>query len=121
VQFLKSTDMNTDRHVKLTCVFRAISVLTLCFILIMPAAGQPSGGPYGPVRQSWSLPVTSGKIYYVSPDGNRESPGETLAGPTTIEAAVERVKTGDVIVMRGGIYRTGDLILNQGITHPALP
>jgi len=116
VQFLKSTDMNTDRHVKLTCVFHAISVLTLCFILIVPAAGQPSGGPYGPVMQSWLLPETKGKIFFVSPDGNRESPGETLAVPTTIEAAVERVKTGDVIVMRGGIYRTGDLILNQGIT-----
>lgn len=108
--------MNTDRHVKLNCLFRAITVLTLCFILIVQATAQPSGGPYGPVRQSWPLPETKGKIFYVSPDGNRESPGETLAVTTTIEAAIERVKTGDVIVMRGGIYRTGDLILNQGIT-----
>ena len=116
MQFLKRIDMNPDRPLKLTCFFRVISVLMLCFILIVPAAGQPSGGPYGPVRQSWPLPETKGKIFFVSPDGNRESTGETLSVPTTIEAAIEKVRTGDVIVMRGGTYRTGDLILNQGIT-----
>jgi parallel beta-helix repeat protein len=108
--------MKTYLPLKLTCFFHFTSVLMLCFALTLPAAAQPSGGPYGPVRQSWPLPVTSGKIYYVSPDGNRESTGEALSVPTTIESAIEKVKTGDVIVMRGGTYRTGDLILNQGIT-----
>ena len=84
-----------------TCFIRFINGLILCFILIMPAVSQPSGGPYGPVRQSWPLPEAKGQIYYVSPDGNRESTGGTLSVPTTIEAAIERVKTGDVIVMRG--------------------
>jgi hypothetical protein len=70
---------------------------------------QPSGGPYGPVRQTWQLPKTEGKIYYIAPDGKKEAAGETLSDPTTIEAAIEKVKTGDVIVMRGGIYRTGNL------------
>ncbi|MEI9970897.1 MAG: hypothetical protein WDO73_01960 [Ignavibacteriota bacterium] len=32
------------------------------------------------------------------------------------DAAIERVVTGDAVVMRGGVYRTGDLTLNQGIT-----
>ena len=91
--------MNIDRPFELTFYFRAISVLTLCFILIVPAAAQPYGGPYGPVMQSWPLPETKGKIFFVSPDGNKESPGETLAVPTTIEAAIERVKTGDVIAV----------------------
>ena len=108
--------MNTARRLKLTCFFHVITVLALCFILIVPAVSQPSGGPYGPVRQSWPLPETKGKIFFVSPDGNKESTGEILSVPTTIEAAFERVRTGDVIVMRGGTYRTGDLILNQGIT-----
>ena len=108
--------MNTEHPLKLTCFFHVITVLALCFILIVPAVSQPSGGPYGPVRQSWPLPETKGKIFFVSPDGNKESTGEILSVPTTIEAAIERVKTGDVIVMRGGTYRTGDLILNQGIT-----
>ena len=56
-----------------------------------------------------------GKIFYVAPDGKEKESGETLAQPTTLEAAIEKVKTGDAIVMRGGTYRTGNLILNQGI------
>jgi hypothetical protein len=47
--------MNTHQPLKLTCFFRVISVLMLSFILILPAGAQPSGGPYGPVRQSWPL------------------------------------------------------------------
>ena len=52
---------------------------------------------------------------------------KTDAEPTTINAAIERVVTGDAIVMRGGVYRTGNMRLNQGITiqpfgeeHPVL-
>ncbi|MGD0590006.1 MAG: right-handed parallel beta-helix repeat-containing protein [Bacteroidota bacterium] len=77
---------------------------------------QPSGGPYGPIRQTYDLPEGAGKIYYVAPDGNAEESGETLARPTTLEAAMDRVKTGGAIIMRGGVYRTGNLLLNQGIT-----
>jgi parallel beta-helix repeat protein len=88
----------------------------LCLLSFITVQAQPSGGPYGPVRQTYQLPDVDGKIYYVAPDGKKEATGETLATPTTIEAAIERVKTGDAIVMRGGIYRTGNLILNQGIT-----
>jgi hypothetical protein len=90
------------------CIF-----FLLCSVIFL---GQPSGGPYGPVRQTWKVPQTDGKIYYVAPDGNKEAKGETLADPTAIETAIERVKTGDVIIMRGGTYRTGNLELNQGIT-----
>jgi parallel beta-helix repeat protein len=57
-----------------------------------------------------------GKIYYVAPDGKAENIGETLANPTTLEKAIEKVVTGDAIVMRGGVYRTGELIFNQGIS-----
>jgi len=77
---------------------------------------QPSGGPYGPVRQNYELPGDKGNVYYVSPEGKAEQSGETLSNPTTIEAAIEKVKTGDVIIMRGGTYRTGNLVVNQGIT-----
>ena len=108
--------MKSNDPVKLIDVFRHTIILLFFFAISVFLTAQPSGGPYGPVRQSWPLPETKGKIFFVSPDGNRESPGETLAVPTTIEAAIERVKTGDVIVMRGGTYRTGNLILNQGIT-----
>ncbi|MDD5063158.1 MAG: right-handed parallel beta-helix repeat-containing protein [Phycisphaerae bacterium] len=89
----------------------------ICIMLgTLPAAAQPSGGPYGPIKQKYDLPKVDGKIYYVAPDGKAEETGETLEKPTTIEAAIERVVSGDAIVMRGGIYRTGELVLNQGIT-----
>jgi parallel beta-helix repeat protein len=89
----------------------------LCIIFCsLPTAAQPSGGPYGPVQQKYDLPKVAGKIYYAAPDGKAEESGQTLAKPTTLAAALERVVTGDAIVMRGGIYRTGNLQLNQGIT-----
>ncbi|MCX6329634.1 MAG: right-handed parallel beta-helix repeat-containing protein, partial [Bacteroidia bacterium] len=96
--------------------FRGISLLLLGLLYSLSILAQPSGGPYGPVRQTWQLPKTEGKIFYVSPDGKKEASGETLSVPTNIEEAIDRVKTGDVIIMRGGTYRTGNLVLNQGIT-----
>jgi parallel beta-helix repeat protein len=83
---------------------------------VAQALAQPSGGPYGPQPQNYALPTQAAHIYYVAPDGKADAPGTTLAAPTTIEAAIARVVTGDAIVLRGGTYRTGDLRLNQGIT-----
>ncbi|MBI4622339.1 MAG: right-handed parallel beta-helix repeat-containing protein [Verrucomicrobia bacterium] len=82
----------------------------------MAGRAQPSGGPYGPIQQSYAPPVGAVHVYYVAPDGQADSPGTALAQPTTLEAAMARVVTGDAIVLRGGTYRTGDLTLNQGIT-----
>lgn len=76
---------------------------------------QPSGGPYGPVKQNFEIPKTTGKIYYVAPDGKPEAPGDQLSNPTTVEAAIEKAVSGDAIVVRGGVYRTGNLVFNQGI------
>jgi len=102
----------------------------ICYLVSFFAAGvvyaQPSGGPYGPIDQHYEIPK-AGKVYFVAPDGKSDEAGVELAHPTTIEAAMERVVTGDAIVLRGGIYRTGGLVLNQGITiqpyeeeHPIL-
>jgi parallel beta-helix repeat protein len=77
---------------------------------------QPSGGPYGPIGQNYEIPKTGGKIYYVAPDGKSEVEGAQLSNPTSIENALSKVKTGDVIILRGGTYRTGDLQFNQEIT-----
>jgi hypothetical protein len=94
-----------------------ISFALLCiFFVFLPLTAQPSGGPYGPIRQNYHLPKATGNIYYVAPDGKTEESGETLNGATTLEVAMDRVKTGDAIILRGGIYRTGNLMLNQGIT-----
>ncbi|MGD0200947.1 MAG: right-handed parallel beta-helix repeat-containing protein [Bryobacteraceae bacterium] len=92
--------------------------LCLCGLFLFAAApgyAQPSGGPYGPIDQRYEIPRAA-HVYYVAPDGKAGSPGTALAEPTTLEAAIERVVTGDAIIMRGGVYRTGGLILNQGIT-----
>lgn len=77
---------------------------------------QPSGGPYGPVAQTYEMPKIKGKIYYVAPDGKIDNSGQSIEQPASIEAAFSKVSTGDAIVLRGGTYRTGNLILNQGIT-----
>jgi hypothetical protein len=88
----------------------------VCSVLAAAAAGyaQPSGGPYGPIDRRYEIPKAA-HVYYAAPDGKADAPG-TAAEPTTIEAAIERVATGDAIVLRGGVYRTGGLVLNQGIT-----
>ena len=91
--------------------------LFFCCLLLAgaPAYAQPSGGPYGPIDRHYEIPKAA-HVYYVAPDGKADSPGTALEQPATLEAAIERVVTGDAIVMRGGLYRTGGLILNQGIT-----
>jgi len=88
------------------------------FAVVVVAAqlwAQPSGGPYGPVDQRYEVPKAT-HVYNVSPDGKADDPGTSLGQPTTLESAIEHVVTGDAIVMRGGVYRTGGLVLNQGIT-----
>jgi len=90
-------------------------VLSSLLFTATPAHSQPSGGPYGPVDQRYEIPKVA-HVYFVAPDGKADSAGTSLEQPTTLEAAIDRVVTGDAIVMRGGIYRTGGLVLNQGIT-----
>ena len=95
------------------------SAFPLLAMLLLAAAGtspaQPSGGPYGPLEQAYEIPKAA-HVYYVAPDGRADAPGTSIEQPTTVESAISRVVTGDAIVMRGGVYRTGGLELNQGIT-----
>src|SRR5690242_781701 len=95
---------------------RHISYHFLFLLLVASISyAQPSGGPYGPIDQHYEIPKAT-HVYYVAPDGKADAAGTTLEQPTTIESAIERVVTGDAIILRGGIYRTGGLILNQGVT-----
>ena len=90
--------------------------LVFLSILTTPVLfAQPSGGPYGPVETVYDVP-TEGRVVYVSPDGSADAAGTELNAPTTIESAIARAVTDDVIILRGGVYRTGNLDLNQGIT-----
>jgi len=96
--------------------------LLFCCILICitftstVSRAQPSGGPYGPIQQTYELPKVTGKIYHVAPDGKTDASGKSTENPIALEAAVKLVKTGDAIILRGGTFRTGNLVLNQGIT-----
>ena len=89
-------------------------VVVIMLLTAAPLAAQPSGGPYGPIQQTYEAPAAP-HVYYVAPDGRSDAPG-TLAQPTTLESAIAQVVTGDAVVLRGGVYRTGGLVLNQGIT-----
>ena len=101
------------RRLASRCLRIVLPVLGL--LLAAPVAAQPSGGPYGPIPQSYEVPDAA-NVYYVAPDGNADAPGTTLDRPTTIESAIARVVGGDAIVLRGGTYRVGGLQLNQGVT-----
>lgn len=103
--------MNTYRH-----FFSLLIILLFVISATSSIQAQPSGGPYGPVKQAYKLPVIEGKIVYVAPDGNVESDGLSIEKPTSLEKAIKLIVSGDAIIMRGGTYRTGNLTFNQGIT-----
>lgn len=101
------------------CLPRRLQAVVILLPLIwrgISCLAQPSGGPYGPVQQSYAIPADAAHVYFVAPDGKADATGAQMDAPTTLESAIERVTTGDAIVMRGGTYRTGNLTLNQGIT-----
>lgn len=87
-------------------------LLLLSFAILY---AQPSGGPYGPAQLNYELPKISGKIIFVSPNGDENNSGENLENPTTLKSAIDKINSGDAIILRGGIYRTGNLIFNQKI------
>ena len=102
-------------------------ILLFSILRTLTAYAQPSGGPYGPLPKTYRVPKNAAHVYYVAPDGQTDASGASLAEPTTLASATERVVTGDAIILRGGTYRTGNLIFNQGITmqpyldeHPVL-
>lgn len=90
-----------------------LGFLALGFSRLLAA---PSGGPYGPIQQTYAVPANAHAVYYVAPDGDATADGRSVDRPTTVESAVTRVVTGDAIIFRGGEYRTGNLQFNQGIT-----
>ncbi|MFO1478513.1 MAG: right-handed parallel beta-helix repeat-containing protein [Verrucomicrobiota bacterium] len=96
----------------------AIAAATALLLPALPSASraEPSGGPYGPVMQSYRVPDNAPHVFYVAPGGAAQNAGTNIDEPTTLESAVGQVRTGDAIILRGGEYRTGGLVLNQGIT-----
>ncbi|TVR70019.1 MAG: right-handed parallel beta-helix repeat-containing protein [Marinilabiliales bacterium] len=104
-----------------TITSQLMALLTI-LIVFGSCSQPPETAPevvYGPIAQTYELPDVTGTIYFVAPDGDAASEGFAISAPTTIEEAFARVVSGDAIVMRGGIYRTGNLTFNQGITIQA--
>ncbi|MCW8850986.1 MAG: right-handed parallel beta-helix repeat-containing protein [Melioribacteraceae bacterium] len=97
--------------------FPIILILFIVSIFISkPLISQPSGGPYGPIQQDYKIPGNAQNIYYVAPTGTPESNGKSISDPSSLESVFKRIKSGDIIILRGGTYRTGNLIFNQSIT-----
>ena len=92
------------------------TALLCCLLGGLDAVAQPSGGPYGPQPKTYAIPSDAAHVYFVAPDAQAGAAGTTLAQPALLPSAIERAVTGDVIVLRGGVYRTGGLVLNQGVT-----
>jgi len=91
-------------------------VILVIFTCSSKGFAQPSGGPYGPVATSYKIPSEANNVWYVAPDGKSEQTGKTIDQPIALEEAIKKAVTGDAIILRGGTYRTGNLIFNQGIT-----
>lgn len=72
---------------------------------------------YGPRARVYEIPQTNETVYYVAPNAlNLDAKGTSPDSPITLEAAIAKAVSGDVIILRGGEYRTGNLTFNQGIT-----
>ncbi|MDX1675734.1 MAG: hypothetical protein R3314_13150, partial [Longimicrobiales bacterium] len=95
---------------------RRLAVVASFLVLLATGVhAQSAGGPYGPIQQRYEVPAT-GTVFFVAPDGRPDAEGTRLEAPTTLASAIARVVTGDAVILRGGVYRTGSLVLNQGIT-----
>lgn len=103
------------RSIYTTAFFLCMILLVADFVSCKPKTKQPFEITYGPINKEYKLPDVKGEIYYVAPDGKADADGRDIKQPASIETAISKVVTGDAIIMRGGIYRTGNLTFNQGI------
>jgi parallel beta-helix repeat protein len=102
------------RFLKMSLQTAALAAL-FALASTLPATAQPSGGPYGPVQKRYEVPQAS-HVFYVAPEAQAAASGASLEQPTSLANALAKATTGDAIILRGGTYRTGGLIFNQGIT-----
>ena len=60
------------------------------------------------------VPICLAETYFVSVDGNNDSPGSIEHPWATIQYALTMAQAGDIIYIRGGIYRQMFDINNSG-------
>ena len=99
-----------------TTLSRLAPLLTGAGLLPAMLHEQPSGGPIDPVAQDYRVPSEAQHGLYVAPDGLAPASGATVEEPTLLGDAFQRAETHAAILLRCGTRRTGDLLLNQGVT-----
>ncbi|NJL18762.1 MAG: right-handed parallel beta-helix repeat-containing protein [Bdellovibrionaceae bacterium] len=76
----------------------------------VPPFIQEKFGPFGPEPHDYPVPAVA---IYCAPDGLEANSGDTVENPTTLEEAVRRATTGATVVLRGGSYRTGNIVFEK--------
>ncbi len=96
--------------------------LSVIILLIQCASEEESSfriniednGTVGPSDLSYKVPE-NGEVYFVSPEGNSQNTG-SIDSPLSIEKALEKASSNSTVILRGGIYLTGNNIIGKNIT-----
>ncbi|WP_404424189.1 right-handed parallel beta-helix repeat-containing protein [Nibricoccus sp. IMCC34717] len=99
---------------RIKTVFSFLLHVSTLLALVASGRAQPSQGPHGPVRQTYTAPAGV-RVLHVAPNGADKAEGSEAA-PLSLAQALAVARTGDVVVLQGGEYRCGDFTLNQGVT-----
>ena len=84
----------------LLCTRLGAALLTVCLLLgLLPIASAASAAPRPPV-------AADGRILYVAPNGSDANPGSYAEPFATLEAAMNAMNPGDLLYVRGGLYRS---------------
>ena len=82
------------------CTRLGAALLTVCLLLgLLPIASAASAAPRTPV-------AADGRILYVAPNGSDANPGSYAEPFATLEAAMNAMSPGDLLYVRGGLYRS---------------
>ena len=82
------------------CTRLGAALLTVCLLLgLLPIASAASAAPRTPV-------AADGRILYVAPNGSDANPGSYAEPFATLEAAMNAMNPGDLLYVRGGLYRS---------------
>ena len=82
------------------CTRLGAALLTVCLLLgLLPIASAASAAPRTPV-------AAAGIILSVAPNGRDANPGSYAEPFATLEAAMNAMNPGDLLYVRGGLYRS---------------
>jgi len=98
---------------------RAITLCGLLALLASPAFAQEkflSHPPQRPLPEASVRPLADGPAYYVDgKQGRDDNPGTKDRPWKTVQHGVDRVRPGETLILRGGIYYEHIVVKNSGI------